>query len=173
MLKGYNDDELWDIIDYAKSMGGADRVIVQLIELVPVDLEFYRKYHYDLGLVEAHLKERATSTFIRDLQRRPQYTLWNGVKVEIVRPIHNVDFCMADNRIRITHDGRFKSCLLRKDGTIDFLTLMRGGGSDQDIAAQFMRTVWQRQPFYKKPRVKPSERISVAEATSDRGASAR
>jgi cyclic pyranopterin phosphate synthase len=162
LLKDYNDDELWDIIAYAESLGGGDKVIVQLIELIPVDLEFYRKYHSDLGLVEAQLKEKASSVFVRDLQRRPQYTLPNGVKVEIVRPIHNVDFCMADNRIRITHDGRFKSCLLRNDDTIDFLELLRKGCSDQDIAAQFMKTVWQREPFYRKPEVKPAKRISKA-----------
>ncbi|HVP24013.1 MAG TPA: GTP 3',8-cyclase MoaA [Conexivisphaerales archaeon] len=162
LLKGYNEDELWDIIAYAESLGGGDRVIVQLIELVPVDLGFYRTYHYDLGIVEEELKEKASSVYVRELQRRPQYTLPNGVRVEIVRPIHNVDFCMADNRIRVTHDGRFKPCLLRDDGSIDFLKYMRKGCSDQDLAAKFMMTVWAREPYYKKPKVKPAERITVA-----------
>jgi cyclic pyranopterin phosphate synthase len=162
LLKGYNEDELWDIISYAESLGGGDKVIVQLIELVPVDLEFYRSYHYDLGIVEAQLKEKASSSFVREMQRRPQYTLPNGVKVEIVRPIHNVDFCMADNRIRITHDGRFKPCLMREDGTIDFLKALRRGCSDEELAAQFIKTVWLREPYYRRPDVKPGERISVS-----------
>jgi cyclic pyranopterin phosphate synthase len=162
LLKGYNDDELWDIISYAESLGGGDKVIVQLIELVPVDAEFYRSYHYDLGIVEARLKERASSSLVREMQRRPQYTLPNGVKVEIVRPVHNVDFCMADNRIRITHDGRFKPCLLREDGTIDFLEPLRRGCSDEELAAQFLKTVWLREPYYRNPNVKPRERIGVS-----------
>jgi cyclic pyranopterin phosphate synthase len=162
LLRGYNEDELWDIVGYAESLGGGDKVIVQLIELIPVDLGFYRIYHYDLGLVEAQLKEKAVSVFVREMQQRPQYTLPNGVKVEIVRPIHNADFCMADNRIRITHDGRFKPCLLRDDGTIDFLQCLRKGGSDQDLAARFMKTVWLREPYYKKPQLKPAERIGIS-----------
>ncbi len=162
LLRGYNEDELWDIIDYAESLGGGDRVIVQLIELVPVDLAFYRRYHYDLGLVEAQLKERSSFVFVRDLQKRPQYTLHNGVKVEIVKPIHNAEFCMADNRIRITHDGKFRPCLLRSNGTIDFLNSMRAGCPDQEIAAQFMKAVWQREPYYRKPELRPAQRISFA-----------
>ena len=161
LLKGYNDDELWDIIAYAESLGGGDVVIVQLIELVPVDLEFYRSYHYDLGLVETQLKERAASILVREMQHRSQYTLPSGVKVEIVKPVHNVDFCMADNRIRITHDGKFKPCLMREDGSIDFLQSLRAGCSDEEIAARFLKMVWLREPFYKSPIVKPVEDISV------------
>lgn len=126
LLKGYNEDELWDIISFAEPLGGGDKVIVKFIKLVPVDPEFYSNFHYDLKLVEAKLMEKASSTYVREMQHRPQYTLPNGVKVEIVRPIYNVKFLMADDRVRITCDRRFKICLLLSDGGVDFLQSTRG-----------------------------------------------
>jgi len=151
LLKDYNEDEVWDMIHYAESLGGADLAIVQLIELVPIDLDFYRRFHVDLSSVEAQLKERATEVKVRDMQNRPQYTLPNGVKVEVVRPVHNASFCMANNRMRITHDGKFRPCLMRNDNMVDFLSLMRSGCTDDAIAAQFVRSVWVREPYYKVP----------------------
>lgn len=151
LLKDYNEDEVWDMIHYAESLGGADLAIVQLIELVPIDLDFYRRFHVDLSSVEAQLKERATEVKVRDMQNRPQYTLPNGVKVEVVRPVHNASFCMANNRMRITHDGKFRPCLMRNDNMVDFLSLMRSGCTDDAIAARFVRSVWVREPYYKVP----------------------
>jgi cyclic pyranopterin phosphate synthase len=161
LLKDYNDDELWDIISYAESLGGGEKVIVQLIELVPVDQVFYRRYHYDLSRVEEQLQAKAASSLVRDLQRRPQYTLPNGVKVEIVRPVHNAAFCMADNRIRITHDGFFRPCLMRDNGSVNFLHAIRSGCSDEELASKFLKTIWVREPFYRSPTIQPAERISV------------
>lgn len=156
LLKGYNEDELWDIVEYAKSLGGGNTVIVQLIELVPVDVNFYHSHHYDLGIVEELLKSKGASVEVRDMQNRPQYTLPDGVKVEIVKPVHNVKFCMADSRMRITHDGKFRPCLLRNDNMVDFLKLMRSGCSDDDLAALYAKSVKVREPFYRPPGMKPS-----------------
>jgi len=161
LMKGYNTDEVWDMVDYAESLGGGDTAIVQFIELVPVDIEFYRRFHYDPAHLEEELKERAVSVKIRELQNRPQYTLPNGVKVEIVKPVHNVSFCIANNRMRITHDGKFRPCLMRDDNMVDFMKLLRSASSDQAIADQFVKSVWVREPYYKLPELRPAQTISV------------
>ena len=161
LMKGYNTDEVWDMVDYAESLGGGDTAIVQFIELVPVDIEFYRRFHYDPAHLEEELKERAVSVRIRELQNRPQYTLPNGVKVEIVKPVHNVSFCIANNRMRITHDGKFRPCLMRDDNMVDFMKLLRSASSDQAIADQFVKSVWVREPYYKLPELRPAQTISV------------
>ncbi len=160
LMKDYNTDEIWDMVRYAESLGGGDVAIVQLIELVPIDVEFYRRFHYDPTGLESELKAKAVSVKVRDLQNRPQYTLPNGVKVEIVKPVHNVSFCIANNRMRITHDGKFRPCLMRDDNMVDFLKVLRDGSSDEAIAAQFVKSVWLREPFYRLPEVKPAPTIA-------------
>jgi cyclic pyranopterin phosphate synthase len=161
LLRDYNTDEIWDMVDYAGSLGGNDVAIVQLIELIPIDVEFYRRFHYDPAAIEAEFKEKAVSIRIRDLQNRPQYTLPSGVKVEVVKPVHNVSFCIANNRMRITHDGKFRPCLMRDDNMVDFLKVLRDGSSDEAIAAQFIKSVWLREPYYKLPEVKPAPTITM------------
>ena len=76
----------------------------------------------------------------------------NGVWVEFVRPSGNYLFCMNDTRLRITHDGRFKPCLMRSDNEIEFLTAMRSGASDEELKRLFLRAVEAKEPFWKPSR---------------------
>jgi cyclic pyranopterin phosphate synthase len=149
LMKGVNDDEIEHMIRLVRRLGGNGEVVLQLIELVVTDPEFYDKYHCDLAPVEERLKSQAIAVYRRGMHNRPRYILPDGVTVEVVRPMHNSEFCMKNNRIRITHDGKFKPCLLRDDNHVDFLTSMRAGGSDEAIAEFFRHAVWLREPFFK------------------------
>lgn len=150
LLKNVNEDEVADMIVFVEGLRPNNvEVVLQLIELVDTDPAFYVKYHYDLSQIEGDLKTRAIATYRRGTHNRPRYILPNGVTVEVVRPMHNSLFCMKNNRIRITHDGKFKPCLLREDNHVDFLTKMRAGASDDEIAELFKRAVMLREPFFK------------------------
>lgn len=152
ILKGINDDEVDDLIRFAETLGGGENIIVQLIELVmegASNSHFYKRFHTDLLPIEEALKKRAVKEVIRALHFRHRYLQPNGVWVEVVRPMHNSVFCMGDNRIRITHDGKFKPCLLRDDNHVDFLTPMRNGASDKDLANLFRLAVHLREPYFK------------------------
>jgi len=162
LLKNVNDDEIDEMIDFAHSTGGNGEVVLQLIELVVTDPMFYSKYHCDLAPIEERLKTQAIAVYRRGLHNRPRYVLPNGVTVEVVRPMHNSEFCMKNNRIRITYDGKFKPCLLRDDNHVDFLTRMRAGASDEEIAEIFKRAVQVREPFFK------SQEIGVRAITPSR-----
>ncbi|WP_457615306.1 GTP 3',8-cyclase MoaA [Methanopyrus sp.] len=48
---------------------------------------------------------------IRTLHNRKVYRLNNGMAVEIVKPMDGI-MCEACTRIRLTHDGRYKGCLM-------------------------------------------------------------
>ncbi|WP_456482439.1 GTP 3',8-cyclase MoaA [Methanopyrus sp.] len=48
---------------------------------------------------------------VRTFQNREVYRLNNGMAVEVVRPMDGV-MCEACTRIRITHDGKYKGCLM-------------------------------------------------------------
>jgi cyclic pyranopterin phosphate synthase len=162
LLKNVNDDEIDEMIDFAHRTGGNGEVVLQLIELVVTDPMFYSKYHCDLAPIEERLKTQAIAVYRRGLHNRPRYVLPNGVTVEVVRPMHNSEFCMKNNRIRITYDGKFKPCLLRDDNHVDFLTRMRPGASDEEIGEIFKRAVQVREPFFK------SQEIGVRTITPSR-----
>jgi len=155
LMKGVNDDEIEHMIRFVHRLGGNGEVVLQLIELVVTDPEFYDKYHCDLAPIEERLKSQAVAVYRRGMHNRPRYILPDGVTVEVVRPMHNSEFCMKNNRIRITHDGKFKPCLFRDDNHVDFLTSMRASGSDEEIAQLFKRAVLLREPFFR------SQKLSV------------
>lgn len=55
VLKGVNDDQIWNMIDFAEK----NDAILQLIELESaVEDELYRRYHSDLARIEKELKRR-------------------------------------------------------------------------------------------------------------------
>ncbi|MCX8192740.1 MAG: GTP 3',8-cyclase MoaA [Nitrososphaeria archaeon] len=162
VMKNVNDDEIQDLINFTSEFG--DKVILQLIELVEegfADRDFYVKYYYNLKEIEERFEKEAVKIITRPLQMRKQYLLPNGVWVEIVKPNNNYEFCMNDDRIRITHDGKFKPCLMREDNLVDFLTPMRSGASEEEIEEIFRKAVKLREPFYKPSNIKPSSDKSI------------
>ena len=152
VMRGVNEDEVDDIVNFASSLGGGEKAKVQFIELVAegsADTSFYNKFHTDLSAIEERFRRIAVEERVRQLHLRHQYLLPNGVWVEVVKPMHNSAFCMACNRIRITYNGQFKPCLLREDNHVDFLSAMRNGADDEALAELFKKAVWLREPFFK------------------------
>ncbi len=145
VLRGLNSDNLWESIEFFSNMG----VQLQLIELLYTDSKLFTKYYYPLTELERELEKRSIRVEVRDMHGRKRYHLPNGGTVELVRNVDNPNFCMRCTRIRITHDGYFKTCLLRKDDKIDFLTAMRSGASDEELEEIFKKAVMLREPFYK------------------------
>jgi cyclic pyranopterin phosphate synthase len=151
ILKGVNDDEIADVIGFVGRLAVGDEVILQLIELVEeggTHPDIYDKFHIDLSSIEEMLKEKSLKEIVRKLHLRHRYLQPNGAWVEVVKPMHNSAFCMGDNRIRITYDGKFKPCLLRHDNHVDFLQAMRGGTSDEGLVSLFRKAVQLREPFF-------------------------
>ncbi len=164
IMKNVNHNEIDSLIDFASQFGS--KVILQLIELVEegaANTEFFNKYYYSLRELEERFEKTAVKTVTRSLHMRKQYLLPNDVWVEVVRPNNNYEFCMNDDRIRITHDGKFKPCLMRNDNLVDFLTPMRAGASDEELEKLFIRAVMLREPFYKPSTVKPLKNVSILE----------
>ncbi len=150
VLKGYNDNELWDLVKYASSK----RIRIQFIELLDMDPGL-RRYYYSLDRFEEELEKVALRKEIRELHGRPLYYLDGGAVVEIVKGTGNPFFCMRCNRIRVTSDGFFKTCIRREDNLVDFLSIMRNGGSDEELLEAFKRAVRLREPFHKPPKASP------------------
>jgi cyclic pyranopterin phosphate synthase len=152
LLRDVNLEEVNDFIDFASSFG-REKVDLQLIELVnegsASESGFFERYFYSLSQVESQLKSSAVKSYVRPLQHRPRYLVAKGIWVELVRPSHNSDFCLNNDRIRVTPDGKFKPCLLRDDNLVDFLTPLRKGASDAEILNLLFLANQNREPYYK------------------------
>ncbi len=148
MMRGINDDELENFF----KRFSRKHIIIQLIELMKsnIDNNFFEKHFYSLENIENFLSKHAKKIILRRrMQARRKYIL-NGVEVEVVRPMHNTNFCANCTRIRVTADGKFKPCLMRNDNLVDFLTPMRNGASDEELEELFKKAVMLREPYFKQ-----------------------
>lgn len=152
VMRGLNDDEIWDMIEYAAKIGA----VLQLIEIeVPRELEdswFFKKYFYPLKPLESEFEKKAVAIKERKLHRRKKYfipTEYGTAEVEVVRSMHNTIFCANCTRIRLTADGYLKTCLLRKNDLVDILTPLRNGASEEDVINLFKRAISMRMPYWR------------------------
>ncbi len=152
LLRGVNDDEIESMIHFSAETG----VILQIIELeVPVEkehLDFFRKYHLSPKFIEEHLEKIAEKIEYNELHHRRKY-IFNfdrkRAEVEIVRPMHNSEFCKYCTRIRLTSDGKLKPCLFRNDNLVDILTPLRNGADDDELLKLFKEAILRREPYWK------------------------
>lgn len=136
VLKGINDDEIEDFIAYVRDNRD---LILQLIEL----MEFNNcTVHSDVKKLEDRLSARSKTIITRRMHHRKKYCL-DGSEIEVVRPLHNTEFCAYCNRLRVTSDGRLKPCLLRHDNHVD----IRGKRSSE-LEDLFREAVQRRKPFF-------------------------
>jgi cyclic pyranopterin phosphate synthase len=95
VLKGINDHEVDDFLKYVR--GNRD-LVLQLIELMNFnDCD----HHGDLNGLETSLASRSKQIITRRMHHRKKYCL-DGAEVEVVRPLHNTEFCAFCNRLRLT-----------------------------------------------------------------------
>jgi len=139
LLKGINDAEINKMMDFVKKYDG--KVILQLIELM--DFQKTSMYRVNIDSVEHFLESKASSIKERAMHRRKKYCI-DGVEVELVRPIDNTRFCANCSRLRVTSDGKLKTCLLSNNALVDVNNKEPG-----EIAELLKLAVAKREPFYK------------------------
>jgi len=137
VLAGINDNEIDDFLAYVRNN---HNLVLQLIELMHFnDCE----YHGDLNNLETSLAARSEQILTRRMHHRKKYCL-DGAEVEVVRPLHNTEFCAFCNRLRVTSDGKLKPCLLRTDNHVAIR-----GKKGAELEALFREAVTRREPFFK------------------------
>jgi len=148
ILKGVNDDDVPEMITFARETG----TILQLIELEPINISetYYLAHYKSLDEYDNTLRQRAVKVETRQyMQSRRIYHLPNAT-VEIVHPIENTDFCKRCTRLRVTSDGKLKPCLMRNDNLVDILTPMRNRAKDQELMELFKLANQKRRPYNKE-----------------------
>lgn len=151
VLKGLNEHDIEPMIDFCSGAGA----VLQLIEYMAKKedengCQFAERF-YSLRDTEAILARRASGFSMNELHRRRRYHIENNgsqVTVEVVRPMHNTEFCANCTRIRMSSDGKVKPCLMDKSGAVDLLTPLRQGASDADLAELYLKCVANRRPYW-------------------------
>lgn len=93
-----------------------------------------------------YLEEVAVRKYFRDLHHRPVYILNTGIEVEIVKWLHNTEFCMHCNRIRLSAEGVLLPCILSTKG-IDLKPFLRPEIDLDGIRKAFIAVNEMRHPF--------------------------
>ncbi len=112
VMKGINDDEIVDLVDFAKRVG----FDIRFIELMPTDLVNDWKAHFIS--IEEMRKKIEEKYVLEPSDKRTNgpavYFRLDNVYVGFITPLSHA-FCSVCNRIRLTSDGFILPCLGHPD----------------------------------------------------------
>ncbi len=145
ILTGVNANAVTEMMDFARQTG----TILQLIELDPVNVNnsYFSVYHKLLDDYEMMLRQKSVEIETRRLMHNRRIYRLPDVTVEVVHPTENGEFCAHCTRLRLTSNGKLKTCLMRNDNLVDVLTPMRQGASEKEIESLFIKTNKLREPY--------------------------
>lgn len=139
LLRGENDDEIVDFARFGREKG----VGVRFIEFMPLDAD--DAWSRDKVVPSSEVIERINDVFplVKLHHGAEPAARWGyadgigdvGVIASVTEP-----FCGDCDRVRITAEGQFRTCLFATD-EFDLRRIVRGGGTDDDIAAEVVRAV--------------------------------
>jgi len=141
LLRGFNDDQVEGFARFARE----EDVVVRFIEFMPLEegrlwtpeivvtlKEIVERIGRSLPLVE--LPPREASETAR------RYTFADGVgEIGIIAPVSQA-FCGACSRVRLTSDGKIRTCLFSQVEH-DLYGRLRAGAGDEELRAYIVRTI--------------------------------
>lgn len=142
LIRGFNDDELHSIIDYAAERNFTAR----FIEFMPMSngLDWEKGYiSVDDVLKMPEIASRVDTDAA--LNRHSTASVYLPLKsgrgeVGFITPMSN-KFCNLCNRLRITADGRLRACLPADDKDADLKSALRSGASDDELLSIIKKVV--------------------------------
>jgi cyclic pyranopterin phosphate synthase len=149
LVRGTNDDEVEAFANFARERG----VIMRFIEFMPLDAD----RHWTRGVVvpSCEIYERIHARW--PLEQIPheqsetarKYRFADGVPGEIglISPVTQ-PFCGHCSRIRLTADGKLRTCLFSKDDH-DLRSLLREGASDEDLEIYIRSVVMEKEESHR------------------------
>jgi GTP 3',8-cyclase len=141
LLRGFNDDQVEGFAEFARR----EDVIVRFIEFMPLEEDRLWSPEIVVSLREIverigrvlPLKELAPNEASETARR---YTFPDGKgEIGIIAPVTQA-FCGACSRIRLTSDGKIRTCLFSQIEH-DLYGHMRAGETDDELRAYIVRTV--------------------------------
>ncbi|UFU03554.1 GTP 3',8-cyclase MoaA [Ruania suaedae] len=139
-MRDVNDDELVDLVRFAARSGCEMRFIEQM----PLDAgHLWSRVAMVRGEeILAQLEQAFTLTPLPGRGAAPaeRFLVDGGpTTVGVIRSVTK-PFCGACDRVRITADGQLRNCLFAREES-DLLTVLRSGGTDDDVAELMHRCI--------------------------------
>jgi cyclic pyranopterin phosphate synthase len=133
IVRGMNDDELFDLLDFGRTIGAE----VRFIEYMDVggatrwSQERVFSKREMLAVIEA--RTEATPIDLESWAPAKRFRLPDGTTFGIIASTTE-PFCRTCDRSRLTADGVFYSCLYAQNG-LDLRAKLRSGTSDEELEA--------------------------------------
>ncbi len=134
LVRGVNDDEIVDLATFGRDHG----VVMRFIEYMPLDADGAWSGRSVVSAEEVVAAVEAAYPLEVLGQRGPQpaerYRYRDGLgEIGVIASVTR-NFCSSCDRVRLTADGKFRNCLFAVRET-DLRAILRGGGSDDDLAS--------------------------------------
>jgi cyclic pyranopterin phosphate synthase len=140
LVRGLNDDEVEAFAEFAREHD----LITRFIEFMPLDAD--RAWTRDSMVPAAEVYQRISARWPlvpiaherSETARKYKFADGRG-EIGLIAPVTQ-PFCGFCSRIRLTADGKLRTCLFSKEDH-DLKFLLRGGASDEDIAQEIRLVV--------------------------------
>jgi len=142
-IRGYNDDEILDLVEYARDK----RISIRFIEFMPLDgLGIWNHDRMVSGREIIEAVSRRYPIVPSGRGHAETSSVWRFEdgrgELGLITPMSE-PFCDDCDRLRLTADGKLLSCLFDTEFH-DMRHLVRNGTSDEEIAAAIMKAVWRK-----------------------------
>lgn len=133
LVRGFNDDEVESFAGFARERG----VVMRFIEFMPLDADRHWSRELMVPAAEIHARIHARWPLAQIAHEKSEtarrYRFADGAPGEIglIAPVTQ-PFCGHCSRIRLTADGKLRTCLFSKEDH-DLRGLLREGASDSEI----------------------------------------
>ena len=142
-IRGFNDDEIVELVEYARER----RIAIRFIEFMPLD--GLGIWSHDRVVSGKEIVERVSGKYPMTPRGRGSAetsALWEFEdgkgSLGLITPMSE-PFCDDCDRVRLTADGKLLSCLFDTEYH-DLRSLVRNGASDEEVATKILAAVWKK-----------------------------
>ena len=145
LLRGFNDDQIVPFVDFARTEG----VILRFIEFMPLEEDRIWSPDTVIGYDELKARIGAVRPLVPLQSNAPgetaqRFTFDDGIgEIGIIAPVSRA-FCGACSRVRLTSDGKIRTCLFSQTDH-DLYGVLHRGGTDDDLAVYIRNVIAQKE----------------------------
>jgi cyclic pyranopterin phosphate synthase len=163
LVRGINDDEVEAFAQFARDRD----LIMRFIEFMPLDAD--RSWTRDMVVTGAEVHRRISALWPlvsivhekSETARKYRFADSRG-EIGLISPVSQ-PFCGHCSRIRVTADGKLRTCLFSKEDH-DLRFLLRGGATDREIGNEIIAIVANKEKGHRinEPGFVPPSRTMVS-----------
>jgi GTP 3',8-cyclase len=162
LVRGFNDDEVEAFAEFARER----ELIMRFIEFMPLDADRAWTRSMVVPAAEVHARIAARWPLVQivhersETARKYRFADARG-EIGLIAPVTQ-PFCGHCSRIRLTADGKLRTCLFSKDDH-DLKSLLRGRATDREIADEILAIVHEKEKGHRinEPGFVPPSRTMV------------